>query len=94
MPRGPLVAGIEVPAEVLRKAVVMAKSTGLFLYFDSLPEVIRRVAMMYVRYPSAVFAFRHDDLRCVGKKSTEQGSCLPSHGTVKPTAPTLDFTLF
>ena len=29
----------------------MAKSTNPFRYFDSLPEVIRLVVMMYVRYP-------------------------------------------
>jgi putative transposase len=29
----------------------MAKSTNPFRYFDSSPEVIRLVVMMYVRYP-------------------------------------------
>ena len=29
----------------------MAKSTNPFLWFDSSPEVIRLVVMMYVRYP-------------------------------------------
>ena len=29
----------------------MAKSTDPFRYFDSSPEVIRVVVMMYVRYP-------------------------------------------
>src|SRR5947209_8299156 len=29
----------------------MAKSSGPFRYFDSSPEVIRLVVMMYVRYP-------------------------------------------
>ena len=29
----------------------MAKSTSPFRYFDSLPEVIRTVVMMYVKYP-------------------------------------------
>jgi putative transposase len=30
---------------------VMAKSTNPFRYFDSSPEVIRLVVMMYVRFP-------------------------------------------
>ena len=29
----------------------MAKSTNPYRYFDSSPEVIRLVVMMYVRYP-------------------------------------------
>lgn len=29
----------------------MARSTNPFRYFDSSPEVIRLVAMMYVKYP-------------------------------------------
>ena len=29
----------------------MARSTDPFRYFDSSPEVIRLVVMMYVRYP-------------------------------------------
>ena len=29
----------------------MAKSTNPFRYFDSSPEVIRTVVMMYVKYP-------------------------------------------
>lgn len=29
----------------------MAKSTNLFRYFESQPEVIRTVVMMYVKYP-------------------------------------------
>jgi len=29
----------------------LAKSTNPFRYFDSSPEVIRLVVMMYVRYP-------------------------------------------
>ena len=29
----------------------MAKSTNPFRYFDSSPEVIRLVVMMYVRFP-------------------------------------------
>ena len=29
----------------------MAKSTNPFRYFDSSPEVIRLVVMMYVKYP-------------------------------------------
>jgi len=29
----------------------MARSTGPFRYFDSSPEVIRLVVLMYVRYP-------------------------------------------
>jgi len=30
---------------------LMAKSTNPFRYFDSSPEVIRLVVMMYVKYP-------------------------------------------
>jgi transposase-like protein len=33
------------------EAAVMARSTNPFRYFDSSPEVIRLVVMMYVLYP-------------------------------------------
>lgn len=51
----------------------MAKSTNPFRYFDSSPEVIRLVVMMYVKYPLS--------LRNVEDLLHERGMDLPRDGT-------------
>jgi hypothetical protein len=53
----------------------MAKSTNPFRYFDSSPEVIRLVVMLYVKYPFSCGMWR---------------TCWPSAASTSPQALALD----
>ena len=57
----------------------MAKSTNPFRYFDSSPEVIRLVVMMYVKYPLS--------LRNVEDLLAERGIDICHEGPVRLTPP-------
>ena len=54
----------------------MTKPNNPFRYFDSFPEVIRLVVMMYVRYPLS--------LRNVEDLLAQRGIDICHEGTVKP----------